>query len=104
MGTTRLPGLVLFGDPADEQQRKDALERFSRALAHWSAIGKQINVKLASGDTTVRHGLGREPQGWIVLECQFEGDGPPPVATRGWDAETITFVADADVTLEALVF
>jgi len=92
-------------DSADELQTKRVLEGVAQHMAHLHAIGKRIEVTLTKGDTVVRHGLGRVPEGWLTLSCRPVGDGPPsPVARRDWDAETITFVANADVVFTALIF
>lgn len=94
-----------LNDDADERQRKLVVQGVAQHFARLFTIGKRVTVRLSKGDTIVRHGLGRVPEGWLTLGCRPEGDSPSsPVATRGWDAETITFVANADVTFTALVF
>lgn len=74
-------------------------------LAHLRRTGRRIEVKLARGSNVVHHGLGRVPKGWMQTSLRAEGEAvPSPVASTGWDDETITFVASDDVTFAALVF
>lgn len=62
--------------------------------------GTQIEADLASGANIINHGLGRTPQGWIVVDR----DSAATVYRTAWDSATLSLTASATVTVQLWVY
>lgn len=58
------------------------------------------NVALATGSNRFNHTLGRQPEGWDVVDRDAAAD----IFRSAWDANTITLDASAPVTIAIWIF
>lgn len=56
------------------------------------------NVKVGTAATAVKHGLNRQPQGWILVDLQKQAT----VWRTVWDNNTITLLSSVDNTTISL--
>jgi hypothetical protein len=54
-------------------------------------------ASLVAGENTVRHHLGRIPQGWTIVDAT---GGVAAVYRQAWDANTISLVSSTDNTIK----
>lgn len=58
------------------------------------------DVALESGSNRINHKLGRQPEGWVIVDR----NGTATVYRTAWDANTLTFTSSAAVTISLWVF
>lgn len=63
------------------------------------------NVTVGTGSTTINHGLGRKPQGWIVTRCQSNAAFPVEAASQPADlTKQINLLAGATAIFDFWFF
>jgi hypothetical protein len=98
MAQTVIPPIPIFGTTRADSEAKKFFQALTRSPIVW---GNLVTASLTTAQSEVRHGLGRVPEGYIVVESTASAIVHNAVAST---ATTLYLTASATTSVKLWVF